>query len=398
MIGILSFVLRNLRRRKLRNWLTIAGIIVGVIAIVSLISLSEGLKSAITDEFNNLGSQKITITSKYQSFGGGRSTQGLTDEDIKTIEKISDVEYATGSLNGYLETKYNQKTQMLSYTSYDPKYFEKMLLQENKEMFKGNYISSDKAKEVVVGYSFYDSDKTDNLFEKTLDLGKKIKIADSEYTVTGILKKTGDGRKDSVIYISNENLKEITNNDTFDTIYAITKDGKDVEVTAEKIKDRLERKRGSQDVFVTSPIQEAKNREETLGMVSIVIIGIACISLLVGGIGILNSMYTSVFERKKEIGILKAVGAKKKDILLIFLLESGIIGLIGGTIGVLLGFGLASLVKLAAAQAGITINILISFNIVILALGFSFLIGIISGMIPAYIASSQEPVEALREE
>lgn len=398
MIGILSFVLRNLRRRKLRNWLTIAGIIVGVIAIVSLISLSEGLKSAITDEFNNLGSQKITITSKYQSFGGGRNSQGLTDEDIKTIEKISDVEYATGSLNGFLETRYNQKKQMLSYISYEPKYFEKMLKQENKELLKGNYISSDKSKEVVVGYSFYDSDKIDNLFGKTLDLGKKIKIADSEYTVTGILKKTGDGRKDSVIYISNENLKEITNNDTFDTIYAITKDGKDVEVTAEKIKDRLERKRGSEDVFVTSPIQEAKNREETLGMVSIVIIGIACISLLVGGIGILNSMYTSVFERKKEIGILKAVGAKKSDILLIFLLESGIIGLIGGTIGVLLGFGLASIVKIGAAQAGITINILISFNIVILALGFSFLIGIISGMIPAYIASSQEPVDALREE
>ncbi len=398
MIGILSFVLRNLRRRKLRNWLTIAGIIVGVVAIVSLISLSEGLKSAITSEFNNLGSQKITITSKYQSFGGGRSSLGLTDEDIKTIEKITDVDYATGSLNGYLETKYNQKTQMLSYTSYEPKYFEKMLLQENKEILTGSYISSDKAKEIVVGYSFYDSDKTDNLFEKTLDLGKKIKIADTEYTIVGVLKKTGDGRKDSAIYISNDNLKEITQNDTFDAIYAITKEGKDVEVTSEKIKDRLERKRGSEDVFVTSPIQEAKNREETLGMVSIVIIGIACISLLVGGIGILNSMYTSVFERKKEIGILKAVGAKKKDILLIFLLESGIIGLIGGTIGVLLGFGLASLVKLVAAQVGITINILISFNIVILALGFSFLIGIISGMIPAYIASSQEPVEALREE
>jgi len=287
---------------------------------------------------------------------------------------------------------------MLSYTSYEPKYFEKMLLQENKEILTGSYISSDKAKEIVVGYSFYDSDKTDNLFEKTLDLGKKIKIADTEYTIVGVLKKTGDGRKDSAIYISNDNLKEITQNDTFDAIYAITKEGKDVEVTSEKIKDRLERKRGSEDVFVTSPIQEAKNREETLGMVSIVIIGIACISLLVGGIGILNSMYTSVFERKKEIGILKAVGAKKKDILLIFLLESGIIGLIGGTIGVLLGFGLASLVKLVAAQVGITINILISFNIVILALGFSFLIGIISGMIPAYIASSQEPVEALREE
>ncbi len=398
MIGILSFVIRNLRRRKLRNWLTIAGIVVGVIAIVSLISLSEGLKSAITDEFNSLGSQKITITSKYQSFGGGKSSQGLVEEDIKTIEKITDVDYATGSLNGYLETKYNQNTQMLSFVSYEPKYFENMLKQENLELFKGNFITSDKSKDIIVGYNFYDIEKSKDIFGKTLDLGKKVKVAGTDYTVVGILKKTGDGRKDTVIYMSNENLKEITKNDTFDVIYAINKEGKDIEETAERIKDRLERKRGSQDVFVTSPIQEAKNREETLGMVSIVIIGIACISLLVGGIGILNSMYTSVFERKKEIGILKAVGAKRRDILLIFLLESGIIGLIGGTIGVILGFGLAFLVKLGAAQAGITINILISFNIVILALGFSFLIGIISGMIPAYLASSQEPVDALREE
>lgn len=398
MIGILSFVIRNLRRRKLRNWLTIAGIVVGVIAIVSLISLSEGLKSAITDEFNSLGSQKITITSKYQSFGGGKSSQGLVEEDIKTIQKITDVDYATGSLNGYLETRYNQNKQMLSYVSYEPKYFENMLKQGNLELFKGNFITSDKSKDIIVGYNFYDLEESKDIFGKTLDLGKKVKVAGTDYTVIGILKKTGDGRKDTVIYMSNENLKEITKNDTFDVIYAINKEGKDIEETAERIKDRLERKRGSQDVFVTSPIQEAKNREETLGMVSIVIIGIACISLLVGGIGILNSMYTSVFERKKEIGILKAVGAKRRDILLIFLLESGIIGLIGGTIGVILGFGLALLVKLGAAQAGITISILISFNIVILALGFSFLIGIISGMIPAYLASSQEPVDALREE
>lgn len=287
---------------------------------------------------------------------------------------------------------------MLSFVSYEPKYFQNMLKQGNLELLKGNFIISDKSKDIIVGYNFYDIKKSKDIFGKTLDLGKKVKIAGTDYTVVGILKKTGDGRKDTVIYISNENLKEITKNDTFDVIYAINKEGKDIEETAERIKDRLERKRGSQDVFVTSPIQEAKNREETLGMVSIVIIGIACISLLVGGIGILNSMYTSVFERKKEIGILKAVGAKRRDILLIFLLESGIIGLIGGTIGVILGFGLALLVKLGAAQAGITINILISFNIVILALGFSFLIGIISGMIPAYLASSQEPVDALREE
>lgn len=398
MIRILHYVFRNLKRRKLRNWLTIAGIIVGVVAIVSLISLSEGLKVAITDEFDNLGSQKITITSKYQVIGGGKSSQGLRDEDIKNIEKIVDVDYVTGSLNGYLEAKYNQTTVMVSLTSYDPKYIDKILKQENKELLKGNYFATDKSKEIVVGYNYVNTEKTKDLFKRTIDIGTKIKLSGTDYTVVGILKNTGDFREDNAIYISNENLKEITKNETYDVVYAINKNGKDIETTSKKIKERLEKKRGSKDINVTTPLKEAESREEILGVVSIVIIGIACISLLVGGIGILNSMYTSVFERKKEIGILKAIGARKKDILMIFLLESGIIGLIGGIFGVIIGFGLAILVKFVALQIGITINILISFNIIILALSFSFIIGVISGTIPAYLASNQEPVEALREE
>lgn len=397
MIGLLNFVIRNLKRRKLRNWITIFGIVIGVVAIVSLISLSEGLKSTINKEFNNLGSQRITIISKYQGFGG-KSSLGLKDEDIENIEKIADVDYATGSLRGSYDVKYGQKTLALTIASYEKDYFEKMLTQENRELLKGTYISSDKAKEVVVGYDFVNPEKVDDLFGKVLGIGKKIKVNDEEYTIVGILKKTGDARKDSMIYLSNDNLKELSESETYAMIFAINKDGKNIEETSKKIEDMLERKRGSKDVFVTNPVQITKSRDETLGIVSVVIIGIACISLLVGGIGILNSMYTSVFERKREIGLLKAIGAKKSDILKIFLLESGIIGLIGGILGIILGFSLALLVKLVAMQLNVDVSVLISFNIVILALGFSFLIGVVSGMIPAYLASSQEPVDALKEE
>jgi putative ABC transport system permease protein len=398
MIGILNFVIRNIRRRKLRNWLTILGIVVGVIAIVSLISLSEGLKNAISDEFNSLGANKITVTSKYAGFAGSSSGNGLTDEDIKTINKISDIEFSSGSLNGYIETKYAQETIMVSYTSYDAKHFQEMLEQNNLEVEKGEYITDEKIKAAVIGYNYTDTEKSKDLFGKTIDIGKKIKIAESDYTVIGILKKTGDSRKDNLMYLSNDNLKEITESETYDTIFAIVKPGKNIDNAANRIKIKLEKARDAKDVTVTSPIQEAKNREETLGIVTIVVVGIACISLLVGGIGILNSMYTSVFERKKEIGVLKAIGAKKRDILMIFLLESGIIGLLGGTIGVILGFSLAGLVKLVAYQVGITISISITASIIILALSFSFMIGVISGMIPAYLASNQEPVDALREE
>lgn len=399
MFNILPFVLRNLSRRKLRNWLTIGGIIVGVFAIVSLISLSEGLKESIDKEFSNLGAQKITITSKYVSFAGSRTSDGLNDDDIKNLEKISDLSFVTGSLSGYFETKYSNETLMVSFTSYDAEYIDEMFQQTNTELLKGNFFSSDKSKEVIVGYNYIDEQKSkDQLYGKTLNIGKKIQITGSDYTVVGVLKKTGDDRKDSAMYLSNENLKEISNGETYDSIYAIVKNGKDVEETAKKIESRLERSRSSNDTTITTPISANEKRQETLGVVSIVIIGIACISLLVGGIGILNSMYTSVYERKKEIGVLMAIGAKRKDILAIFLLESGIIGFIGGTIGLILGFAMALLIKFVANFFGVVITVSTNPLIALLAMGFSFAIGILSGMFPAYNASRQEPVDSLREE
>ncbi len=241
MINILNLVIRNIRRQRLRNWLTITGIIVGVIAIVSLISLSEGLKGAITKEFSSLGASRITVTSKYVGFGGGRSNLGLTDEDIKTIKKISDVEFVSGSLNGFLETKYNQKTVMVSYVSFDTQHYQDRLKQNNLTLEKGEYITEEKTKAVIIGYNYTAEDKTKDLFGKTLDIGKKIKIAGTDYTVIGIIKKTGDFRKDNQMYISNDNLKEITNTETYDTIYAIIKEGKDIDNAANRIQIRLKR-------------------------------------------------------------------------------------------------------------------------------------------------------------
>jgi len=189
MIQKIKFVLGNIQRRKLRNWLTILGIVVGVIAIVSLISLSEGLKNTINEKYDSLGANKITITSKYMDFGGGQSSKGLTDEDIRSIKKISDVEIVSGSINGVLETKYAQKTLMLSYVSYDAENFKEILSQSNLEIESGDYISDEKTKAIVVGYNFINPEKSKDLFGKTLTIGKKIKIDGSDYTVMAFLKK-----------------------------------------------------------------------------------------------------------------------------------------------------------------------------------------------------------------
>jgi len=404
------FVIQNLRRRKLRSWLTIIGIIVGVLAIVSLMSLSQGLKDNITKEFDKLGAQKITITSKLSSTGTETSI-GLTTNDIREIKKVSDIRLVVGKINSGIVITYAGEDKFFTVSGYDVSQMSDILNQDNLELYKGRLPSSNKAKEIVVGYDFYEN--TDNtkttmnrpinsggLFKKNMDVGSSIEINNEKYTVVGILKDTGNKQTNFACYMPIDTLRKITETKEteIDSIYAIIKEEADVEVVGQKIKDRLERSRGATDFDVTTPKQASKDREDMLKIVSIVVIGIASISLLVGGIGIMNSMYTSVLERKKEIGVMKAIGAKRKDILSMFLLEAGLIGFIGGVLGTIGGFLLAFVVNIIGNQLGAELAIAFNLQIILVALSFSFVIGIISGLLPAYRASKQEAVDALHEE
>ncbi len=404
------FVINNLRRRKLRSWLTIIGIIVGVLAIVSLMSLSQGLKDSITSEFDKLGAQKITIDSKLNALGA-ETNKGLTTDDIREIKKISDIQDVVGKINSGLIIKYNGESKFLTVTGYDITQMTEIFKQDNVELLKGRLPESQKAKEIIMGYDFYVIDVTSNntpnpmgfessAFKKKIDIGSEVEIDNEKYKVVGILKDTGNTQTNRNCYMPIETLRKITgaSETSVDSIYAIAKDGKDVEVVGEKIKDKLIKFRGEEDFDITTPAKASKDREDMLNIVSIVVVGIASISLLVGGIGIMNSMYTSVLERRKEIGVLKAIGAKRQDILSIFLLEAGLIGLIGGVLGTIGGFLLAFGVNFIGNQLGTNLAIAFNLNIVFIALGFSFILGLLSGFLPAYNASRQEAVDALHEE
>ena len=404
------FVINNLRRRKLRSWLTIIGIIVGVLAIVSLMSLSQGLKDSITSEFDKLGAQKITINSKLNALGA-ETNKGLTTNDIREIKKISDIEEVIGKINSGLLIKYNGESKFLTVTGYDITQMEEIFKQDNVELLKGRLPASQKAKEIIMGYDFYVIDTTSNNtpnpmglessgFKKEIDIGSEVEINNEKYKVIGILKDTGNSQTNRNCYMPIETLRKITgaSETSVDSIFAIVKDGKDVDIAGTKIEERLERFRGETDFDITTPSKASKDREDMLNIVSIVVVGIASISLLVGGIGIMNSMYTSVLERRKEIGVLKAIGAKRQDILNIFLLEAGLIGLIGGVLGTIGGFLLAFGVNFIGSQLGTNLAIAFNLNIVLIALGFSFILGLLSGFLPAYRASKQEAVDALHEE
>lgn len=199
-----------------------------------------------------------------------------------------------------------------------------------------------------------------------------------------------------------ETVREMYAMDKEVSLVSVTvKDGFDVDAVAETIKKDLRRfrgeKEGEEDFSVTTSKQLIETFQSILGVITLFIIGIAAISLLVGGVGIMNSMYTSVLERTRDIGIMKAVGARNSDIIIIFLVESGVLGLTGGIAGVILGAILGKGAEIVAVASGVGIfRSYITIELVAASLSFSFIIGALSGLFPALEASRLKPVDAFR--
>jgi len=398
-----NLALNNLKRRKLRSWLTVIGIFIGIAAVVSLITLGAGLKEAITGQFGSLSSDKLTIQNAGSGFGppGSTSVRKLTEHDIKIIESVDGVENVISRLIRIAKVEYNDaiafnylgsmpenKNQLkIIYESFNPKPASGRLLEEN-DLGKV-VIGSDMARK--------------ELFGKKIEIGKKIIIQGKEFEVVGILKPSSSFQLNFVILMMESDMKNLLNiGEESDLIVAQIKPGYDIEKVAETIKEKLRKDRkekiGEEDFSVQTPLQALSAINTILTVINIIVIGIACISLIVGGIGIANSMYTSVLERKKEIGTMKAIGARNSDILKIFLIESGLLGMAGGIIGIIIGLGFAfvssSIANLAFGQTILAFRL--NYVLVLGSLGFSFLLGIIFGLLPARQASKLNPVDALR--
>ena len=398
-----NLALNNLKRRKLRSWLTVIGIFIGIAAVVSLITLGAGLKEAITGQFGSLSSDKLTIQNAGSGFGppGSTSVRKLTEHDIKIIESVDGVENVISRLIRIAKVEYNDaiafnylgsmpenKNQLkIIYESFNPKPASGRLLEEN-DLGKV-VLGSDMARK--------------ELFGKKIEIGKKIIIQGKEFEVVGILKPSSSFQLNFVILMMESDMKNLLNiGEESDLIVAQIKPGYDIEKVAETIKEKLRKDRkekiGEEDFYVQTPLQALSAINTILTVINIIVIGIACISLIVGGIGIANSMYTSVLERKKEIGTMKAIGARNSDILKIFLIESGLLGMAGGIIGIIIGLGFAfvssSIANLAFGQTILAFRL--NYVLVLGSLGFSFLLGIIFGLLPARQASKLNPVDALR--
>ena len=387
---IIRLSFRNLIRRKLRSGLTVIGIIIGITSIISLISLSQGLEESITGEFARLGSNNIIITQKGLS-GPPIGTKALTEKDLEFLERFNEFEFV---LPGYIksaEVEFNNQkvVTLVSATAQD-------LADERAEVFGFEFAEGRNLNDNSRGDVFIGDVLAKDTFDKEIFINSNIDINNKRFRVIGILKREGSQEVDRIIGMSEDDIKELFDlEDTVNAINAQVKEGVDLDSLVEEVKRELEDFRDSEDIDVQTPAQLQEQFSNILGIVSIVVVGIAAISLVVGGIGIANSMFTSVLERTREIGVMKAIGARNSEILGIFIGEAAIIGLIGGIIGVSLGLLVSYFIKLGASLGGIEINIIYNLNVIIFALVFSMVIGIISGLWPAVQASRQKPVDSL---
>lgn len=393
--------LSNLKHRRLRSLLTALGVIIGIAAVVGLISLGNGLENAITGQFSSLDADKLIVQSASTSFGppGSTAVRKLNEKDVKLIESINYVSDVVPRLIRIVKIEYNDEVQFVYSMNVPEKTEEVKIVIDsfNIKLEEGRFLDAKETGNIVIGNDIK------NLFGKELRVGSKIKIQNEEFEVIGILEKSSSFQINQIIFISEENLKEILDiENEIDLIVVQISDENQIHEIAEEIEKKLRRDRnqkiGEEDFSVQTPLQSIQAINTVMSIINIIISGIAAISLLIGGIGIANTMYTSVVERKKEIGVMKAIGAKNNHILIIFIVEAGTIGLIGGIIGSIIGLGMAlALSSLASIYlGGIDFSIKISWPLIISAVGFSSLVGILSGILPALQASKLNIVEAIR--
>jgi putative ABC transport system permease protein len=398
------FALKSIRRRGLRSWLTMIGIFIGIAAVVSLISLGQGLEDSITGQFEEMGSNKLTLLGKAGSvispIASSLSDKHLTEKDLKIIESVDGVDYIVSMLMSSTIVNYHDESKNLFVSGMPPKESNLAFGEMSSwKAEKGRLLDESDKYKIFIGHGIaYDT------FSEDLEIRDKLEINNINFKIVGILKKVGGG-DDYSIYLPLDTLRDLVDEPELVSMATIVvADGFEPDFVAGDIREELYDYRNEDEDSATFSLSTSEDLLQIIGdilsIVQWILVGIAAISLIVGGVGIMNTMYTSVVERTKEIGIMKATGAKNSDILMLFLIESGMLGIFGGLIGIILGVGISKGVEfIAYQQLGIELlKVSIDPYLIGGALLFSFVVGSISGVFPARQAARLKPIDALRYE
>ena len=412
---ILIETFNSLGSNKLRTGLTILGIVIGVAAVIAMLSIGQGAQNSITSSINSIGSNILFVSAGTRArFGGGggnfnfnQNIKQLTMSDAQALMnsvQAPAVRSVAPVLQGNTTASANgQKTSTTVY-GVTPIYAS----MRNEAVAEGAFFNDQQvnthARVAVIG-----PDLATTLFGRTTGLtGQPLRLNGQTFTIIGVLQSKGGtslGSSDNQVIVPLTTARDRVMRRTgqsVDMIYVQATNANTVSEANTQISDilrlRHKDKVGSEDFTVFSQQDILNTATSITGILTVFLGGIAAISLLVGGIGIMNIMLVSVAERTREIGLRKAVGARNRDILLQFLVESSFLSLMGGLIGILLGWLISLIIKSIASASGTALNPAVSWNAVLLATLFSAAVGLFFGIYPARRAARLEPVEALRYE
>lgn len=402
---IAQYAVNNLIHRQMRSWLTILGIVIGIASVVALLTIGQGFSNSINAEFEKLAFDVIyiipiaegNIGSAFSSGGIMPASAGkLTDNDVARLRRIPEIQETSRVIERRATVSFKDKEVTAMIDGIEPGVFEKTT---SIGMAEGRFLVEGDRHAVVLG-----SSAAEEMFKpKIVGVGSFLEINGVKYRVIGIIEKSGStfgGELDNMVLIPFEESRELfsgsISSDEMDTLAVTLRPGADAASVEQAIKAEMDAshkvREGDRDYAVMTPQMMMESINQILSLVTVFLGAIAGISLVVGGLSIMNNMFTSVMERTREIGILKAVGATEGDILKLFVFEAGMIGAAGGAAG--------TAVALLLVFIGTFFGLSAAFGIEIPLFGllFAFGVGVVSGWLPARMAAKLNPVDALRYE
>ncbi|MFZ7946366.1 ABC transporter permease [Neobacillus sp. 19] len=380
----IKMALRSIKGNKLRAVLTMLGIIIGVASVIVLVSIAQGSTKAVTSQINQLGTNLLTINTYSTDID-------LTEDKIGELNQLTGVKAVSPVVSGRVYVKKERTSSQIILTGTNAAYADV----RDTEVSQGRFITDldveYRQKIVVLG-----SDTAETFFGADNPVGQSIQIEGTSFKVVGVLASKGSSlgqSGDNVVIVPLSTGQRLVGSTTISTVYLQGKSEEQMDFVMNEVKLALAGMYpGKTDDYGVSNQQDVMDTMSSVNdTMTMMLGGIASISLLVGGIGIMNIMLVSVSERTKEIGIRKAIGAKRRDVLLQFLIEAIVLSALGGLVGILLGLGLGKIIS-----SLMDMSISFSAPVILFSFLFSLLVGVVFGVFPANKASKLNPIQALR--
>ncbi len=397
--NFLSLALKNLIFRPLRTWLTIIGIVIGITLVVIILSLSSGIKNTITSTLQMFGSNLISVMPGKETnpLVGLLSGEKFREKDLEGLKNINGVEFIAPEDLVTVNVEFNgEKKSVLTHAVYWEETRKMVEQSQGFSIAHGTWPSDNQTSEVILG-----SKIASTLYKTPIHVGDEVLVKSKRMKVVGIFSPIGESTSDNILFISFPIFQNLTGRNGAMSVNIQVAPDANIDLVAKQVRFELAKQEIVQDFVVLTPKNTEKLAGNILNIIELILIIFAIISLIVGAVGIMNTMYTSVMERTKQIGIMKAVGASSDAISFLFLIESGFIGLVAGILGIVLGVAFSYSIGFFAGRSGIhglfsfaSLDVLGLFSVLII----TFVIGVIAGILPARKAAKMQPAEALRYE